>query len=46
MESTDECVVHKLENNIIHSGKRYVTKRPFKPDHDCLPDNSKICEID
>ena len=38
-------MVHKFENDIIYNGERYVTKLPFKPDHDCLPDNYKICEI-
>ena len=45
MESTDECVIHKLENDILDNGERYVTKFLFKPDHDCLPDNYKICEV-
>ena len=45
MESTDECVVHKFENDIMHNGERYITKLPFKPDHDCLIDNYIICEI-
>ena len=45
MESTDEYVVHKFENDIIHNDERYVIKFPFKPDHDCLTDNCKICEI-
>ena len=42
MELTDECVVHKFENDIIRNDERYVTKRPFKPDHDCIPNNYKI----
>ncbi|XP_065665510.1 uncharacterized protein LOC136086937 [Hydra vulgaris] len=44
MESTDECVV-QFENDIMHNGERYVAKLSFKRDHDCLPDNYKICEI-
>ena len=31
-------------NDIMHNGERYITKLPFKPDHDSLPDNCKICE--
>ena len=41
--STDSIVAH-FENDIIHDGTRYITKLPFKPDHEVLPDNFKICE--
>ena len=26
----------------MHDGTRYVTKLPFKPDHEPLPDNFKV----
>ena len=32
-------VIDDFENHIYHDGIRYVTKLPFKPDHDPLPDN-------
>ena len=41
--STDS-IVAKFENDIIHDGTTYITKLPFKPDHEGLPDNFKICE--
>ena len=40
----DECVVHQFEKDIVHNGDRYVTKLPFKQDHDLLPDNFKVSE--
>ena len=44
-ESTDACMVHKFENDIIYNGERYVIKLPLKPNHDCFRDNYKVCEI-
>ena len=44
VSGTDECVVHQFENDITYNGERYVTKLPFRPDHDFLPDNYEICE--
>ena len=41
--STDS-IVAQFENDIIRDGTRYITKLPFKPDHEVLPDNFKICE--
>ena len=41
--STDS-IVAQFENDIIHDGTRYITKLPFKPDHEVLPDNFKICK--
>ena len=38
-------VTRKFEQDITFNGESYVTKLPFKPDHDSLPDNSKNCEI-
>lgn len=32
-------VIDDFQNHILHDGSRYVTKLPFKPDHDRLPDN-------
>ncbi|CAB4006308.1 Hypothetical predicted protein, partial [Paramuricea clavata] len=37
--SSSDCVVSQFENDIGHDGTRYVTKLPFKPDHEQLPDN-------
>ena len=44
INSVENCVTHKFEKDIFHNGERYVTKLPFKPDHDVIPDNFKICE--
>jgi len=41
---SSQCVINKFEHDIFHDGKRYVTKLPFKVDHDCLPDNFDICK--
>ena len=38
-------VTRKFEQDITFNGESYVTKLPFKPDHDSLPDNFKKCEI-
>lgn len=35
-------VVNKFEKEIFHDGTRYVTKLPFKPNHDPLPDNYEV----
>ncbi|XP_066934625.1 uncharacterized protein [Clytia hemisphaerica] len=35
-------VVSKFEKEIYHDGKRYVSKLPFKPNHDELPDNFSV----
>ena len=40
----NECVIHQFEKDIEHIGERYVTKLPFRPDHDFLPDNNAICK--
>ena len=42
--SPDENIVCKFENDIKHNGVRYVTKLPFKLDHNLLPDNYEICK--
>ena len=42
--SPDENIICKFENDIKHDGVKYVTKLPFKPDHDLLPDNYEICK--
>ena len=39
-----DSVVDKFKNDIYHDGERYVSKLPFKADHDCLPDNYNVCE--
>ena len=40
----NNSIVAQFENDIIHDGTRYITKLPFKPDHEVLPDNFKIWE--
>lgn len=40
----DGCVVTNFTNDIFHDGLRYVTKLPFKPDHEELPDNFVVCK--
>jgi hypothetical protein len=39
-----DSVVDQFENDIIHDGTRYITKLPFKHDHEVLHDNYKVCE--
>ena len=39
-----DCVVSHFEENIVHNGTRYVTKLPFKPDHEPLSDNFVVSE--
>ena len=36
-------VVGQFSRDIFHDGERYVTKLPFRPDHDTLPDNFSTC---
>ena len=43
--SEKTCVTRKFEQDITFNRERYVTKLPFKPDHDSLSDGFKICEI-
>ena len=42
--SPNDCVVSPYENDIMHDSNRYVTKLPFKPDHEPPPDNFNVCE--
>ena len=44
IENEDNCVIHSFERDIFHNGQRYVTKLPFKKDHEFLPDNFSVCE--
>lgn len=37
--SGEDSVVNSFEKDITFNGHRYVTKLPFRPDHDILPDN-------
>ena len=37
-------VVDQFEDDIVHDGTRYITKLPFKPDHEVLPDNFNVCQ--
>lgn len=39
-----ECVTTQFEKDIKFDGERYITKLPFKPRHDILPDNYNVCE--
>ena len=41
---SDNCVISKFEKDISFDGTRYVTKLPFKEDHDCLPDNFDVAK--
>ena len=41
---SDECVIHQFEKKIFHNGERYVTKLPFKSDHDDSANNFKVSE--
>ena len=44
IEAKDNCVIHDFEQYIFHNGQRYVTKLPFRPSHEFLPDNFSVCE--
>ena len=37
-------VTHQFENDIRYNVERYVTKLPFRPDHDLLPNNVTVSE--
>ena len=39
IESLGNRVMHQFKRDIKHNGERYITKLPFKTDHDFLPDN-------
>ena len=43
VESAENSVVHRFEKEIYHDGERYVTKLPFKPRFEILPDNFDVC---
>jgi len=40
----EKSVIDDFENHIFHDGSRYVTKLPFKPDHDPLSDNFNVSQ--
>ena len=42
---SEENVIYQFENEIQFNGTRYVTKLPFKTDHDLLPDNFEVAKI-
>ena len=42
---TEENVIYQFENEFQFNGTRYVTKLPFKTDHDLLPDNFEVAKI-
>ena len=37
-------VMKQFKSDVQFNGKRYVVKLPFKPDHEFLPDNRRMCE--
>ena len=39
-----DCVTTRFEKSITFDGERYVARLPFKPNHDLIPDNFKVCE--
>ena len=39
----EKCVIHEFEKHIEFNGSRYVTRLPFRKDHDPLPDNYNTC---
>lgn len=43
-EADSNGVFSDFEKEIYHDGNRYVTKLPFKPRHETLPDNFSVCE--
>ena len=48
VESIGECgsddVMNQFEKDITFNGKRYITKLPFKPNHEFIQDNFRLCE--
>ena len=44
IEAKYNCVIHDFKKYIFHDGQRYVTKLPFKLDHELLSDNFSLCE--
>ena len=44
IEAKDNCVIHDFEKYIFHNGQRHVTKLPFRPGHEFLPDNFSVCK--
>ena len=43
-DDLNDAVIEQFKNNISFNGKRYVTKLPFKSEHDMLPDNFEMCK--
>ena len=44
VEAKDNCVIHDFEKYIFHNGQKCVTKLPFRPGQEFLPDNFSVCE--
>ncbi|XP_065678999.1 uncharacterized protein LOC100199492 [Hydra vulgaris] len=44
IESPESCVMYQFERDLTHNRERYITKLPFKTDHDFLPVNYNICK--
>ena len=42
LQSGQDCVIHDFEDQIKFNGVRYVTKLPFKPDHEELCDTFSV----
>ena len=45
ISKSEENVLYQFENEIQFNGTTYVTKLPFKTDHDLLPDNFEVAKI-
>ena len=44
IEAKDNCVIDDFEKCIFYNRQKYVTKLPFRPGHEFLPDNFSVCE--
>ena len=42
IKAKDNCVIHDFEEYIFHNRRRYMTKLPFRPIHEFLP-NYFLC---
>ena len=41
---SSDCVISSFKKDVYHDGTRYITKLPFKVDHDKIPDNFSVCK--
>ena len=44
IEAKDNYAIHDFKKYISHDGQRYVTKLPFRLDHELLPNDFLLCE--